>query len=92
MAKGRKTGGGSRLGVPNKATADVRQAIAAFASANVHRMTEWLNSIDSPEKAMDLYLRAIEYHIPKMQRSELTGRDGKDLAIVVRAEGGDVEL
>lgn len=72
MAKGRKTGGGSRAGSPNRATKDVREAIAAFASANVEQMGEWLNAIEDPAKKMDLYLRAIEYHIPKLARSEGT--------------------
>lgn len=73
----------SRKGKPNKATADVRAAIATFASANVHRMTEWLDSIEDPAKAMDLYLRAIEYHIPKQARMEHTGAGGGPLQLVI---------
>ena len=68
-------------GSPNKATADVRAAIASFASANVGQMGEWLNAIEDPAKKMDLYLRAIEYHIPKLGRTELTGKDGADISI-----------
>lgn len=78
MAKGTKTGGGSRKGIPNRATAEVREAIAVFASANVHRMSEWIEAISEqdPGKAMALYLQAIEYHIPKLARSEVVGNDG----------------
>jgi len=75
MAKGIKTGG-RKAGVGNKTTVDVREAIAAFASANVGQMTTWLSSIDDPAKKLDLYLRAIEYHIPKLARSEVSGPDG----------------
>ena len=75
MAKGIKTGG-RKAGVGNKTTVDVREAIAAFASANVGQMTTWLSSIDDPAKKLDLYLRVIEYHIPKLARSEQTGPDG----------------
>ncbi len=75
MAKGRKTGGRAP-GTPNKATTDVRAAIATFASANVEKMGEWLNSVEDPAKKLDLYLRAIEYHIPKLGRQEHTGADG----------------
>lgn len=64
---------GRPKGSPNKATADVRAAIAAFASANVENMGDWLNAIDSPEKKLDLFLRAIEYHIPKLARQDITG-------------------
>jgi hypothetical protein len=84
MAKGIKTGGGSRAGVPNKATQDVRAAIAAFASANVGQMTVWLAGIDDPAKKLDLYLKAIEYHIPKLARSEVSGPDGGPVETICR--------
>jgi len=76
MAKGMKTGGGSRQGKPNKTTQDVRAAIATFASANVGEMSSWLKQIDDPAKKLDLFLRAIEYHVPKLARSEVSGPDG----------------
>lgn len=72
MANGIKTGGRTK-GTPNKSTGEVREAIAAFASANVDQMGEWLNAIDSPEKKLDLFLRAIEYHIPKLARHTVAG-------------------
>ena len=84
MAKGKKTGGGSRAGVPNKATQDVRAAIAAFASANVGQMSVWLASIDDPAKKLDLYLKAIEYHIPKLARSEVSGPNGGPVETICR--------
>lgn len=71
-------------------TADVREAIAVFAAANVEQMGEWLNAIDDPAKKMDLYLRAIEYHIPKLARQEHTGKDGKDLTVVLGGSLGRV--
>jgi len=74
-------GPGRPPGMVNKATADVREAIAKFAQANVGHMTKWLNEIDDPAKRLDLYLRAIEYHIPKQARTELTGADGKPLEV-----------
>lgn len=78
MARGKKTGG-RRVGSTNKATAEVREAIATFASANVGKMTEWLDEIADPAKKMDLYLRAIEYHIPKLARTEGAGENGEHL-------------
>lgn len=85
MAKGRKTGG-RQAGTPNKSTRQVREAIAAFAEANVERMGTWLRAVeaDDPAKAMELYLRAIEYHIPKLGRTEVTGEDGGAVEFVVR--------
>lgn len=72
MANGVKTGGRTK-GTPNKSTAEVREAIAAFASANVDQMGDWLNAIDDPVKKLDLFLRAIEYHVPKLARQEVAG-------------------
>lgn len=90
MAKGRKTGGGSRLGVPNRATTDVREAIAEFAKANVQHMGEWLSQIDDPAKRMDLYLRALEYHVPKLGRIDSDVRVHGDLT--VNLHGDDAKL
>jgi hypothetical protein len=64
-------------GSPNKATKDVRAAIAIFAEANAEHMGEWLLAVDDPAKRLDLYLRALEYHIPKLARQEHTGKDGE---------------
>lgn len=72
MANGVKTGGRTK-GTPNKSTGEVREAIAAFASANVDQMGDWLNAIDDPGKKLDLFLRAIEYHIPKLARNTISG-------------------
>ena len=53
--KTRQKTGGRTKGTPNKATADVKQAIAAFTSANVDKLDMWLNAIDDPAKRLDLY-------------------------------------
>lgn len=75
---------GRPKGSPNKATAAVREAIAVFAEGNAHKLQQWLDDVamgsggnkPDPAKAADLYLRAIEYHIPKLARTEMTGIDG----------------
>lgn len=71
MAKGKKTGGGSRKGVPNRATADVRAAIALIAQRNIGAVEEWLKSIEDPAKRVGLFLDLCEYHIPKLQRTDI---------------------
>jgi hypothetical protein len=75
MPTGAKYGGRAK-GTPNKATTDVRAAIAVFAQANVEKIDGWLNEVEDPAKRLDLYLRAIEYHIPKLGRMEVTGANG----------------
>ena len=77
MAKGIKTGG-RKAGVGNKTTVDVRNAIALIAQDNAGNFARWLGKVaaEDPGKAADLYLKAIEYHIPKLARSEVSGPDG----------------
>jgi hypothetical protein len=78
-------GMGRPKGIPNKATKDVKEAIARFAEGNVHKLEEWLETIaygdgdqvkPDPAKAADLYMKVIEYHIPKLNRTEMTGDGG----------------
>jgi len=78
-------GMGRAKGVPNKSTAAVREAIAKMAELNAPRFALWLDQVaqKSPEKACDIYLRAIEYHIPKLARTEVTGTDGQPVALQV---------
>lgn len=77
----RVPGSGRKPGAVNQTTRDVREAIAEFAKANVDSMTTWLNDIQDPSKKMDLFLRAVEYHIPKLQRSELVGDPNAPLQV-----------
>lgn len=86
-------GKGRKKGVPNKATTTVREAIAKLADGHADRFIGWLDAVadgdevvgrpPDPKGAADLYLKAIEYHIPKLARSELTGKDGKEITISV---------
>ena len=77
MAKGMKSGG-RVAGTPNKVTSEAREAIGMFVQSNAHRLQEWLDAIaeTDPEKAFSLFQSVIEYHVPKLARTELTGKDG----------------
>jgi hypothetical protein len=70
-------GPGRPKGLPNRATSAVREAIARMAEENAENFNLWLSQVaaTSPEKACDIYLKAIEYHIPKLARTEVTGKD-----------------
>lgn len=78
-------GPGRPKGVPNKSTALVREAIAKMAEENAENFNQWLTQVaaESPEKACDIYLKAIEYHIPKLARTEVTGAENGPLTIKV---------
>lgn len=88
MAIGKKTGGGNRKGVPNKSTALAREAIARFVDDNSERLQGWLDQIaqDNPKDAFNCVKDLLEYHIPKLARTELTGADGGDLEITLKKE------
>lgn len=73
---------------PNKATIDARKAIAMFVDSNADRLTGWLDEVangvmnpDSPEfavspnpaKAFELFQSVIEYHVPKLARTVVSG-------------------
>lgn len=75
---------GRPKGSPNKATADAREAIRLFVETNTPRLQGWLDQIASdprqgPAVAFKCAMDLMEYHIPKLARTELTGKDGKDL-------------
>ena len=76
-----KPGPGRKAGVPNKATGKVREMIALVADDLAGDFKAWLLLTASgdeerglkpdPKGAADLYLKAIEYHIPKLSRTEV---------------------
>lgn len=90
---------GSRKGSPNKATAAAREAIAAFVDGNAHRLEGWLKTIaegdpandvkPNPAKAFELFQSVVEYHVPKLARTEVTGKDGDPLKVtLIQGDGG----
>ena len=69
--------GGRPPGSANKATTEARAAISAFVDGNAHRLQEWLDriAVDSPEKAFTLFQSVIEYHVPRLARTEMQNLD-----------------
>lgn len=70
-------GRGRKKGELNRVTRDVREIIARVAEKNADKIEGWLTRIGrkSPAKAMELYLRMLEYHIPKLTRAEIVKED-----------------
>jgi hypothetical protein len=82
-------GPGRPKGMPNKATSKVREAIAELLERNAGNMDRWLNEVadKDPYKALDLMQKLSEYHIPKLARTEVTGKDGDAQEMVIRWGG-----
>lgn len=72
-------GKGRQKGTPNKATANARAAIAVFVDGNTERLQGWLDQIaetDGPKAAFQCLMDVMEYHVPKLARTEVTGANG----------------
>jgi hypothetical protein len=97
--KGQPKLGGRAPGTPNKCTQEARRAIALFVDANAHRLTEWLDAVASgahdgkpnPAKAFELFQSVVEYHVPKLARTELSGPEGGPIPLVA-IKGSDADL
>lgn len=77
-------GRGRKKGELNKTTRDVREMVAVVAQKNAAKIDGWLARVarKSPERALDLYLRMLEYHIPKLTRTEIV-KDDKHVGRVI---------
>ena len=87
---------GRPKGVPNKATANAREAIAKFVEGNSHKMEEWLVQVaegvrneddkyivlPNPEKAFGMLQSVMEYHLPKLARTEHTGDEDQPVKVI----------
>ena len=69
----RKKTGGRQKGTPNKATAEARAAIAMICEKRMAEFDTWLMDIKDPSERCNIFLRALEYHIPKLNRTEVAG-------------------
>lgn len=80
----KRPGQGRPKGCVNKATANAREAIAAFVDGNAHRLNAWLDEIaenDGPKAAFLCFSDLLEYHVPKLSRTEVTGKNGGPVVI-----------
>ena len=73
MAKGIKTGGGSRKGKQNKATIEFKEALNELLNRAAPDMITWLGQIDDPFKRFDVLSRFAEFIHPKLARTEHAG-------------------
>jgi hypothetical protein len=87
---------GRPAGSPNKSTAMAREAIAKFVDGNAHKMEEWLVQVatgvkndddkyivlPNPEKAFGMLQSVMEYHVPKLARTEVVGDEDLPMKVI----------
>ena len=75
---------GSRKGVPNKTTAEIRNAFQLLVEDNLDNMKVWLSDVaqEDPERALEIILKMSEYIVPKLSRTEVKA-DITDKSIVI---------
>src|SRR6266508_4564190 len=71
-----KTGGRQR-GTPNVVTRDVRQAMAMLTEGTLLNLQRWLDQVarDDPAKAIELFIRLLEFSIPKLHTAVVDIRE-----------------
>ena len=64
---------GSRKGIPNKATKEIRDAFEMLLHDNLDNMKVWLSDVgaEDPERALNIMVKMAEFIVPKLQRTEL---------------------
>ena len=85
--KGSKCVPGRKAGKSNKATILAREAIARFVDGNSAKLQEWLDEVhdrDGPLAAIKCFSDLIEYHVPKLSRTEVTGKEEGPVELVIK--------
>ena len=97
---------GRTKGTPNKTTLEAREAIGRFVDGNAGRLQGWLDQIadgvrdeetgeylvaPNPEKAFVLFNGVIEYHVPKLARSEVNVSGDLTLTDALRAVNKSID-
>jgi hypothetical protein len=74
--KGHKKLGGRKKGQVSKLTRNARTAIGMLLDGQSHKLPKWLDAVrkqDGPRAAMDCYTKLLEFHVPKLARTEIQG-------------------
>lgn len=68
------------------ATRAAREAIAEFVDMNASKLNRWLDEIydeNGPKDAFNAFSSLLEYHVPKLARTEVVGKDDGPVEIAV---------
>ena len=79
-------GPGRPKGVPNRSTSQARENVSFFISANVPKLNRWLEDIERVNGSLAAFtalVSLLEYHVPKLARTEITGANDGPIAIEI---------
>jgi hypothetical protein len=89
---------GRPKGVPNKATTEFRDTVRLLLESNAENVGRWLLLVaegdgsehgrPDPGKALDLLAKLAEFAAPKLNRTEVTGKDGGDVQHAIKVTFG----
>lgn len=83
--------GGRQKGTGNKASQNARDAIALFVERNTPRLKELIAKIEEEDGALAAFKcieSMIEYHIPRIARTEHVGADQGPIEMIVKWNEG----
>jgi len=88
--KGNKLAG-TRKGIPNKTTQEIREAFQLLIENNQDKMQLWLTetAMEEPARALEIILKMSEYIVPKLSRTEVKA-EITDKSIVINLRPLDV--
>ena len=89
--RGKRAGPDRPKGMKNKTTIAAKEAISRFVDGNADKLQGWLDEIaadQGPAAAFKCFSDLLEYHVPKLVRTEVTGADGgpQELKITWQSE------
>lgn len=86
MAIGKKTGGGSRKGKPNKSVAPIREKFQQLLDGyTIELMLKDLKGLEGGER-LRIVSGLAEFIIPKMNRTEVKNDDGNQITLKIIRE------
>lgn len=74
---GKRKGAGRPKGATSPDIQDARRAIAKFCNMNTEKIQGWFDEVakENPEKALDILAKYMEFHVPKLARTEQQALD-----------------
>lgn len=88
FTKGKPKTGGKKKGTPNKKTRSIeemREVLKSILDNCLDEVPDWIRKTAqrSPGKAVELITNIAEYSLPKLSRTEHTGKDGEKISFII---------